>query len=328
MRKSPYLKTEYNKREIFTMNITRLEPAYKNYIWGGTRLNREYNKTSPYDITAESWELSCHDDGLCVIADGAEKGRALKDVIAENPDILGKNGKAFDFFPILIKLIDAADKLSVQVHPDDEYALANEKSYGKTEMWYVVDAEEGASLVYGLKKDVTKEEFLDLAKNGGLMDILNFVPVKKGDVFFIRSGMIHAIGKGILIAEIQQNSNLTYRVYDYDRRDKEGSLRPLHTEKAATVADLTRVQDGGFADIKQMSENVRRLSECKYFTVDEIKVDGKYEIKNDDSFVCITAVEGEGEISGLEVKAGTSVFVPCGEKAEITGKMTLVVAYV
>ena len=310
------------------MKITRLEPAYKNYIWGGSRLNSEYNKTSPYDITAESWELSCHDDGLCVIADGESKGRTLKEVIAENPDILGKNGKAFDFFPILIKLIDAADRLSVQVHPDDEYALANENSYGKTEMWYVVDAEEGASLVYGLKKDVTKEEFLALAKDGGLMDILNFVPVKKGDVFFIRSGMIHAIGKGILIAEIQQNSNLTYRVYDYDRRDKEGNLRPLHTEKAATVADLTRVEDGGFADIKQISENVRRLSECKYFTVDEIKVDGNYEIKNDDSFVCVTAVEGSGEISGLEVKAGTSVFIPCDEKAEITGKMTLVVAYV
>ncbi len=310
------------------MNITRLEPAYKNYIWGGTRLNSEYNKKSPYDITAESWELSCHNDGLCVICDGEMKGKTLKEVIEADPDILGKNGKAFDFFPILIKLIDAADKLSVQVHPDDEYALANENSYGKTEMWYVVDAEEGASLVYGLKKDVTKEEFLDLAKNGGLMDILNFVPVKKGDVFFIRSGMIHAIGKGILIAEIQQNSNLTYRVYDYDRRDKEGNLRPLHTEKAATVADLTKVEDGGFADIKTISENVRRLSECKYFTVDEIKIDGSYELKNDDSFICVTAVSGEGEISGLEVKAGTSVFIPCGEKAEINGKMTLVVAYV
>ena len=310
------------------MNITRLEPAYKNYIWGGTRLNREYNKKSPYDITAESWELSCHDDGLCVICDGEMKGKTLKEVIDTNPDILGKNGKAFDFFPILIKLIDAADKLSVQVHPDDEYALANENSYGKTEMWYVVDAEEGASLVYGLKKDVTKEEFLDLAKNGGLMDILNFVPVKKGDVFFIRSGMIHAIGKGILIAEIQQNSNLTYRVYDYDRRDKEGNLRPLHTEKAATVADLSKVEDGGFADIKIISENVRRLSECKYFTVDEIKVDGTYELKNDNSFICVTAVSGEGKISGLEVKTGTSVFIPCGEKAEINGKMTLVVAYV
>ena len=310
------------------MNITRLEPAYKNYIWGGTRLNKEYNKTSPYDITAESWELSCHDDGLCLIADGCFKGKTLKEVVAENPDVLGKNGKAFDFFPILIKLIDAADKLSVQVHPDDEYALANENSYGKTEMWYVVDAEEDASLVYGLKKDVTKEEFLDCAKNNGLMDILNFVPVKKGDVFFIRSGMIHAIGKGILIAEIQQNSNLTYRVYDYDRRDKEGNLRPLHTEKAATVADLSKVQDGGFAEITQISENVRRLSECKYFTVDEIKVNETYEIKNDDSFVCLTVVSGNGTVSGLEVNAGSSVFVPCGESAIINGSMTVLASYV
>lgn len=310
------------------MNVTRLEPAYKNYIWGGTRLNSEYNKTSPYDITAESWELSCHDDGLSIIVDGEHKGKSLKEVISKNPDILGENGKSFDFFPILIKLIDAADKLSVQVHPDDSYALANENSYGKTEMWYVMDAEEGASLVYGLKKDVTKEEFLDLAKNGGLNDILNFVPVKKGDVFFIRSGMIHAIGKGILIAEIQQNSNLTYRVYDYDRRDKEGNLRPLHTEKAAIVADLTKIEEGGFADIKQISENIRRLSECKYFTVDEIKVDGKHTIKNDDSFVCLTVVSGDGEIAGLEAKAGTSIFVPCGETAEICGKMTVLASYV
>lgn len=310
------------------MQITRLEPAYKNYIWGGTRLNKEYNKTSPYDVTAESWELSCHEDGLSLIVDGENKGRTLKEVIAAEPEILGEKGRAFDFFPILIKLIDAADRLSVQVHPDDEYALANENSYGKTEMWYVVDAEEGASLVYGLKKNVTKEEFLDLSKNGGLMDILNFVPVKKGDVFFIRSGMIHAIGKGILIAEIQQNSNLTYRVYDYDRRDKEGNLRPLHVEKAATVSDLTMVKDGGFAQIEKISENVRRLSECKYFTVDEIKVDGGYEIENGSSFVCLTVVSGEGSVSGLEVKAGTSVFVPCGKKAEINGKMTVLASYV
>ena len=141
------------------MNITRLEPAYKNYIWGGTRLNKEYNKNSPYDITAESWELSCHDDGLCVISDGEFAGKTLKEIVEATPDVLGKNGKAFDFFPILIKLIDAADKLSVQVHPDDEYALKNENSYGKTEMWYVLDCEPDAYLYYGLKHKISAEEF-------------------------------------------------------------------------------------------------------------------------------------------------------------------------
>lgn len=310
------------------MEITRLEPAYKDYIWGGHRLNNEYNKNSPYEKTAESWELSCHPDGLSVIKDGEFKGKTLKEIIDSHPDILGENGNAFDFFPILIKLIDAADKLSVQVHPNDQYAMENENSSGKTEMWYVIDAEKDATLVYGLKKDITREQFQDYAKNGKIAEILNFVPVNKGDVFFIRSGMIHAIGKGILIAEIQQNSNLTYRVYDYDRKGTDGKTRPLHTEKALEIADLSKVQDGNFADIKQLSKNVKQLCKCKYFTVDEIKVEQSYELKNDKSFICLTVTSGNGTISDLDVNAGTSVFIPCGKKAVIQGKMTVLASYV
>lgn len=310
------------------MEITRLEPAYKNYIWGGTRLNSAFGKHSPFEKTAESWELSCHMDGLSVVADGEYAGQTLQSVIKKDPSVLGSRGRAFDFFPILIKLIDAADRLSVQVHPDDAYALKNEHSYGKTEMWYVVDAESGASLVYGLKKSVTREEFLSLAADGRIMDVLNFVPVKKGDVFFIRSGMIHAIGKGILIAEIQQNSNITYRVYDYDRRDKDGKPRQLHTEKASVVAELDAVKPGAYADVKEIASGVKRLSECKYFTVDEIKISDQYIIKNDMSFVCVTVVSGNGTIGGLRVSAGTSVFVPCGKTAAVEGAMTLLASYV
>ena len=203
-----------------------------------------------------------------------------------------------------------------------------EGEYGKTEMWYVLEAEEGAYLYYGFNRDITREEFAERIKNNTLLEVLNKVNVKKGDVFFIDAGTVHAIGAGLMICEIQQNSNTTYRVYDYDRRDKEGNLRPLHVDKAAGVSDLTEVKDGGFADIKQISENVRRLSECKYFTVDEIKVDCTHEIENCDSFVCLTVVSGEGLIAGLDAKAGTSVFVPCGEKAVIDGKMTVLASYV
>jgi len=263
--------------------------------------------------------------------DGELAGKTLIEAIKEHPSALGKKAARFEFFPILIKLIDARNDLSVQVHPSDEYALKNEGQYGKTEMWYVVEAEKDAKLVYGLNREVSKDEFAQLAKGPELMDVLNFVPVKKGDVFFIQSGVIHAIGKGLLICEIQQNSNLTYRVYDYDRRDAAGNKRPLHVEKAIEVAKLSpeplvSLKEPVFSNDSVVVEN---LATCEYFVVDKIVLDGEYIITPDDSFISVTVVDGEGKIGDIEVKKGTTVFIPADSgNVVLEGKFTALSAYV
>lgn len=313
------------------MNITRLEPVYKDYIWGGNKLNEFYGKKSGLSVTAESWELSCHKDGMCKIIDGEYAGKTLSDALAESPEALGEKAAKFEFFPILIKFIDALSDLSVQVHPSDEYALKNEGQYGKTEMWYVVEAEDDAKLVYGLNREVSREEFAELAKGPELMNVLNFVPVKKGDVFFIQSGVIHAIGKGLLICEIQQNSNLTYRVYDYDRTDAQGNKRPLHVEKAIEVSKLSTepLKTSGEPVFKNENVSVDNLATCEYFVVDKITLDGSYSVTPDGSFISLTVVDGSGKIGDLDVTKGTTVFIPAsaGEVC-ISGKMTVLSSYV
>ena len=215
------------------MRILKLKPACKDYLWGGRRLIEEYGKESDGDILAETWELSCHPDGPSVIDNGPYAGRTLQQYIdAEGKAVLGTNCRRFRDFPILTKFIDARDNLSIQVHPDNWYALKNEGQYGKTEMWYVMDAGEQAFLYYGFKREISREEFQERIQKDTLLEVLNAVPVQKGDVLFIESGTIHAIGKDILIAEIQQNSNVTYRVYDYGRVGRDGKKRDLHIEKA------------------------------------------------------------------------------------------------
>jgi len=313
------------------MNITRLEPVYKDYIWGGNKLNESYCKNSGLSVTAESWELSCHKDGMCRILDGDYAGRTLLDAITDDPSALGEKAARFEFFPILIKFIDALSDLSVQVHPSDEYALKNEGQYGKTEMWYVVEAEDDAKLVYGLNRDVSREEFAELAKGPELMNVLNFVPVKKGDVFFIQSGVIHAIGKGLLICEIQQNSNLTYRVYDYDRTDAQGNKRPLHVEKAIAVSKLSTEPLKTSGEIVFSNENVsvENLATCEYFVVDKIVLNGEYSILPDGSFISVTVVDGSGKIGDIEVNKGTTVFIPANAgNVSLCGNMTVLSSYV
>ena len=210
-----------------------LDAPCKDYLWGGNRLREEYGKVSDKDKIAESWELSCHKDGESVIANGELAGKTLTQYIEEQGKaVLGKNCEKFENFPILIKLIDAKDNLSVQVHPNNEYAMRVEGEYGKTEMWYIVDCDPGAELIYGFKGEISRDEFKERIANNTLLEVTNNVPVHKGDVFFIEAGTLHAIGKGILIAEIQQNSNTTYRVYDYGRVGADGKPRQLHVEKA------------------------------------------------------------------------------------------------
>ncbi|MBR4445109.1 MAG: ROK family protein [Solobacterium sp.] len=296
------------------MSILKLKPAYKDYLWGGHRLVDEYGMAYDGDILAEAWTLSCHPDGPSVIENGDNAGKTLYEYIQENgQDVLGTHCRRFRDFPILIKFIDAKDDLSIQVHPNNGFALSKEGQYGKTEMWYVLDAAEGAFIYYGFKREVSMSEFAERIKNNTLQEVLNAVEVHKGDAFLIESGTIHAIGKGCLIAEIQQNSNVTYRVYDYGRKGKDGKKRDLHIEKALAVTSRMPVIRKG--------EGYPHIADCDYFTVDKLNLDGKLTYRmqgmvSDDSFLSILILDGEGTLSNQQEKVtyrkGDSLFLPAG----------------
>ena len=295
------------------MSVFKLRPSCKDYIWGGHRLVEEYGKEYEGEILAETWELSCHPDGPSTIVNGAYAGKTLEEYIEEaGKEVLGKNCRRFRDFPILIKFIDAKQNLSIQVHPDNRYALKNEGQYGKTEMWYVMDAGKDAFIYYGFKKEISKEEFARRIQEDTLLEVLNAVPVQKGDVLFIESGTIHAIGEDILIAEIQQNSNVTYRVYDYVRVGKDGKKRDLHIEKALAVTNRVPL-------IKSKS-SYPHVADCDYFTVDKLNLDGQMMRRmegyvSEESFVSILILDGEGTVScGDQVtyKKGDSLFLPAG----------------
>lgn len=312
--------------QLFPVKLT---PAFKDYLWGGERLKTEFCKNTDLTPLAESWELSAHKDGQSIVAEGAYKGLTLTAYLdAVGKDALGAACEKYDYFPLLIKLIDAKGDLSVQVHPSDEYAMEHEGEYGKTEMWYILDCEEGAALYYGFREDTTREAYESAIKEGRLTEILNRVPVKRGDVFFIPAGTVHAIGAGILICEIQQNSNTTYRVYDYNRRDKDGNLRPLHVEKALAVSDLKKspalpaIPDG---------EDVL-LAACGYFEVRRLRFGGSGTVTAaPESFTALTVTEGEGTLSdgetALSFRKGDTLFIPAQETAfTVTGACEMILS--
>lgn len=314
-----------------------LKPAFKDYLWGGTRLRTEYGKDCDLDRIAESWELSAHKDGQSIVAGGEHAGKTLGEYIAAcGREILGRRGAAFEMFPILIKFIDAKQNLSVQVHPDDAYALANEGEYGKTEVWYVLSADKGAVLYYGFNRQITKDEFLTRLSDNTVEEVLNRVEAKPGDVFFIKPGTVHAIGAGLLICEIQQNSNTTYRVYDYNRRGADGKLRELHIDKAAAVADFapSASADSSGKTIVRNGFTTRTIAQCKYFTTERIEVSSFAEIPVDtESFRSVIVTDGSAKLSvgdtALSVKAGDSIFIPAQNAAvKIDGACGILLSYV
>ena len=312
------------------MNLSpvKLLPTCKDYIWGGTRLKTEFKKGENLEKVAESWELSAHKDGESVVSGGEFDSLSFSQYIEKNGrGCIGENAEKFEFFPILIKLIDAADNLSVQVHPSDEYALKYEGEYGKTEMWYVVDCEKDAFLYYGFSKTITKDEFKKRIEDNTLLEVLNKVKIKKGDVFFIESGTIHAIGKGAFICEVQQNSNKTYRVYDYDRRDKNGNARELHIEKALEVTTLAPAKPYETA-------NEKILAKCKYFTVEKFECHSTSNIElNKNCFRSVIVLSGEAKLKvgdrELDIKKGDSIFIPAQDGvATVTGNCEAIISYV
>lgn len=315
------------------MKIERLTPAFKDYLWGGTKLREVYHKPCDFDKVAESWELSTHPAGESKILGGEYDGLTLSQYIQQaGKEVLGKSAGTFENFPVLIKLIDAKDPLSIQVHPSDEYALKVEGEYGKTEMWYIVDCEEGAFLYFGVNRPMTKEEFRQRIQDNTILEVLGKVEVHPGDVFFIEAGTIHAIGAGILIAEIQQNSNCTYRVYDYDRRGADGKPRELHLEKALDVCRLTPSDTSahGGPVMVPAGGTVQQLGACKYFSTQKLQVEEALMLQvGEDSFVSLLCVEGSLQVSGPEnslvLNPGDSVFVPAGTgRVRVAGQGALI----
>ena len=312
---------------MYKLNPLKLTAVCKDYIWGGTRLITEYNQKTKAEKAAESWELSCHPDGPSTVCGGEYGGLALPEYIEKaGKSVLGTDCEKFPYFPILIKLIDAKNDLSIQVHPNNDYAKTHGGGFGKTEMWYIIDCKPGAFLYYGFNRNISKEEFKSRIENGTLLEMLNKAYVHKGDVFFISSGTLHAIGEGILLAEIQQNSNLTYRIYDYGRLGTDGKPRQLHIENAVDVTKLTPperpAESQGKVEIFTGYSRIF-LSSCEYFTVYDMKINNVKMDADEKSFHSIVCINGSGKLLYGESKSmafqkGDSIFVPAG-----TGKYSI-----
>ena len=286
-----------------------MEPIFKETVWGGTKIRSVFGKEIPSEHTGESWEAAAHANGQSRIRSGYMAGMTLQEAVTEAPEaVMGTEvtAKFGTHFPLLIKIIDANDNLSVQVHPNDEMAhrLEGPQEDGKTEMWVVLEAKPGARLIYGFRQDVTAEEFAATIEEQRLDELVNWIPVKKGDTFFIPAGTLHAIGAGILIAEIQQNSDTTYRVYDFGRLGLDGKPRELHTEKAKQVTDLSSSLGKEFSDI---DAGVC----CDFFKTYRRVLSGQTEIEVDPAhFQILMVLEGSGQINGAPFQMGDTILLP------------------
>ncbi len=306
----------------------KFKEIYYEKIWGGRDLGL-IKENLPKGRIGESWEVACHSKGTSIISNGKFRGMGLDQLIRlKGEELIGTHIQK-DSFPLLIKLINAKDKLSVQVHPNDEYGKKVEGEMGKTEVWYVMEANDGANLIVGTKNVSNKEEFQEAIENGGLEEYLNKIPVKKGDVIFIKSGLIHAIGEGVLIAEIQQNSDTTYRVYDYNRG------RDIHINKALEVVDLN-LKGEKSRGVKIISKGYTKTYLClgKDFSLELYDVEEEFHENSDsERFYIFTCVDGQGEIiyrDGKEtIKRGESIFIPaCLGDYTFKGQLKILKSYV
>ncbi len=312
----------------------KLQPVFKEIVWGGNRLKNDYGFKSELNNIAEAWMLCARNDGDNVIINGEFEGKSFTEFVKENKELLGSKGEKYDEFPLLIKFIDAKSDLSVQVHPDDDYAKKYENSYGKTEAWYILDCDEGAQLIYGFNKELTRDEFKKSIEDNTFLEHVNKVNVKKGDVFFINAGTLHAIGGGILLAEVQQNCNTTYRVYDYGRL-VDGKPRELHVEKALDVTDTVPPTRSGDPDGKKIVTDgcvSQELCSCEFFRMSTLDVNGTYTFNVDnESFASLLVTKGEGtvECNGtvVDITSGDSIFIPANSgKIILNGEFEVLVS--
>lgn len=306
--------------------ILFLEGKFSEKIWGGSRLKTEYAYPIPSDKTGEYWAISGMEDASSVVINGDFKGESLRDIYRNHKDLFGNSKE--ENFPLLVKIIDAADDLSIQVHPDDEMVARLENSKGKTECWYILN-EEDASIVFGLKVK-SKEEAIKLIDERKWTDLLREVPTQKGDFFFVRAGTVHAIKKDSLILEIQQASDITYRLYDYDRKDADGNLRQLHLEKSKEAIKIIK-EEGQIQKISQQGYEERILTENEYFEVREFKFKSEGVFKRAKPYLLESVIEGAGEIEiDGEVyplkKGDFFIITNFAKDYKITGKLTIIEA--
>lgn len=290
----------------------RLKPYVSETIWGGRKLINDFNIKTEKANAAEGWMLSCLTDGSSTVVNGEFSGKLLPEVIGTNPEWCGTNVKKFKEFPVLIKFIDAMDNLSVQVHPTKEYCEKTGRGRSKTECWYIIDADEDAYLLLGFKDKISDETFKKSIEDGNLTDYVGKVPVKPGDFFFIDSGTLHAICKGVLLAEVQESSNTTYRIFDYNRVGKDGKPRELHVADATAVTKLEKYSQHVVA---QTDDKKKLLADCELFKVWNYTVEGEFsDFCDGDSFVSLLIMSGSGELSvngdKLVLNKGDSIFIP------------------
>jgi len=313
----------------------QFQPILKDRIWGGTKLKDYLNKPISSDVTGESWEISTVENDVSVIANGIFEGKSLNELINEFPEqVLGaKVYKQFGKqFPLLFKYLDAREDLSIQVHPNDELAKSRHNSFGKTEMWYVMQADDDARLIVGFKEKSSQKAYLENLENKTLLDILDTKKVKKGDVFFLETGTVHAIGAGTVIAEIQQTSDITYRLYDFDRVDANGNTRELHVDLALDAINYNVVD--AQKNYSTIDNKANVMVDCPYFTTNFIPLNGTMKLKNEkESFLVYMCVEGSFELHyGKETfsyKTGDTVLIPAEmSEFEIQGKASILEIYI
>jgi len=313
----------------------QFEPILKERIWGGEKLKTILNKPITSKITGESWELSTVEGDVSIVANGELKGKSLMDLINETPnEILGTEvykrfGKQF---PLLFKYLDAREDLSIQVHPNDKLAKERHNSFGKTEMWYVTQADADARIIVGFKENSSKEEYLEHLNDKTLVSILDSVKAKPGDVFFLETGTVHAIGAGLVVAEIQQTSDITYRLYDFDRKDAQGNTRELHVDLALDAINYNKVDTQKKYETKTNTSNV--VVDCPYFTTNFLPLENKLEVsKSGETFTVYMCIEGNFEIEydGFKqsYKKGDTVLVPAEINAFIlNGNASILEIYI
>ncbi|MDO4169820.1 MAG: class I mannose-6-phosphate isomerase [Lachnospiraceae bacterium] len=307
-------------------HILKMKPVFKEMIWGGHKLRDVYGYDIPSDHTGEAWAISAHKNGNCTIENSEYAGTTLAQLFDEHRELFGNiEGNEF---PLLVKIIDANDNLSVQVHPDDAYAKKYENSLGKTECWYVLQADENTKMVMGHHAK-TKEEFVKAIEEDDYDHLLNSFAISEGDFFYIPSGTLHAICSGSLIYEAQQSSDITYRVYDYHRKDKDGNERQLHVKQSIDVTRVPANVDQNKEFVKAELENGTKTTmiESEFFAVDRYQLTGKNTIVNDKPFQLVSVIEGSGIIGDIEVKKGDH-FIICSDQKEtiFNGNMAVMIA--
>src|SRR5690625_5158717 len=309
-----------------------LEPVFKERIWGGTKLRSLFNYNIPSKQIGEAWVIAAHPNGSCTIKNGPYKGRNLTDIWEECPELFGEKDTGKQF-PLLVKILDAADYLSVQVHPDDEDArkMAGEQ-FGKTECWYVLDCEEGAEIIFG-HHALSKEQFIEMVEKKEWDRLLKRQSVKKGDFIYVPSGTIHAIGKGIVLLETQQNSDITYRVYDFDRKDKNGDMRELHINSAIDVTTFPHEEKSNeYLETTNDQLKMTRFIKTEYFTVYRWELSGRSRNPIHANYVLMTVINGEGEIEvankRFRLTKGDNLIIPYTvETYEMEGNLELIVSH-